>query len=76
MITSISIFPSGNFLSLSWDRTTTIYDKISDYIISVSIKDENTFAISLYDKIIKIYKKIEDKYIIFFNWKKLRRNCK
>ncbi len=74
LITSIAIFPSGNFLSVSWDRTikiwdlnynllSTIYDDITDYIVNVCIKDENTFIISLYDKSIKVFKKNEDNYI-------------
>lgn len=76
IISSLSVFPSGNIISVSWDKTikiwdlnfnllSTINDNITDYIVYVSIKDENTFAISLYDRTVKIFKKNKNnKYIL------------
>ncbi len=69
-IYSLSIFPSGNIISVSADKSIKIYDnnfKIiqnivnahDDDIFDVSIKDENNFATCSKDKNIKIWIKNE-----------------
>ncbi len=69
MINLISSFPSGNIISISNDRTITIYDinlnviqiidnAHEDLINYINIKDENNFVICSYDCIKTFYKKI------------------
>ena len=77
-VSCVSIFPSGNFISVSCDKTIKIWDKINytllqcieeahnDYINYTSIKDENSFATCSRDQNIKIWEKSEkeNKYMI------------
>ena len=68
-INDLISFPSGNIISVSFDKSIKIYDNkfniiqnISnahdDYIIDVSIKDENNFITCSSDKNIKIWIKM------------------
>ena len=68
-INNLITFPSGNIISVSFDKTINIYNnkfniiqKISnahdDYITDVSIKDENNFVTCSSDKNIKIWIKM------------------
>ena len=81
-IYSLSIFPSGNFISTSRDKSIKIWDQNynniqtiinahDDYINYVEIKDEKSFITCSDDKSIKIWKKIEDK----FELKQTIKNC-
>ena len=74
-ITSMANFPSGNFISLSWDQSIKIYDKsfnilqiISNahehIIYYVSIKDENNFVTCSLDESIKTWIKKTDNFIL------------
>ena len=77
-VSCVSIFPSGNLVSVSCDKTIKIWDKIyynllqcieeahSDYINYVSIKDDNNFATCSRDQSIKIWERNEkeNKYIL------------
>ena len=74
-VTSISFFPSGNFISVSCDKTIKIWDSNynllqnieeahDDYINYVSIKDENNFATCARDNNIKLWIKKENTFII------------
>ena len=65
-ITSVSIFPSGNIISTSNDKSIIIYDILFNilqniqnahdhYINYVEIKDENNFITCSYDKSIKTW---------------------
>ena len=74
-ITSIQTFPSGNFVSVSYDRAIIIYDifyniiqKIDDaheqWIYSVSIKDDNNFITCSTDESIKIWTKEDNMFIL------------
>ena len=74
-ITSISTFISGNFISVSNDKTINIYNinlniiqKIknahNDYINYVDIKDENNFVTCSYDKNIKTWIKKGNEFIL------------
>ena len=64
----ISIFPSGNLISVSSDKSIKIFDidfnfkqiinnAHRDYILYVDIKNENNFVTCSYDKSIKIWEK-------------------
>ena len=72
-INSISTFPSGNIISVSYDMTIKIYDNNLNIIqiinnahnkgiLNINIKDENNFVISSIDKNIKTWIKKEKKY--------------
>ena len=74
-ITSISIFPSGNFVSVSCDKTIKIWDikynliqnineAHDDYINFVSIKDENNFGTCSRDNNIKLWIKKDNLFIL------------
>ena len=74
-VTSISFFPSGNFISVSCDKTIKIWDSNynllqnieeahDDYINYVSIKDENNFGTCARDNNIKLWIKKENTFII------------
>ncbi len=75
IISSVSIFPSGNIISVSIDKSIKIYDNKynilqhiknahTDSITYVEIKDENNFITCSDDKYIKTWIKIENKYKI------------
>jgi WD40 repeat protein len=77
-INSISKFPSGNIISVSYDKEIKIFDKNisliqniknghNDDIIYVDIKDENNFITCSGDKSIKIWIKKENKFQIYHN---------
>ena len=81
-ISCISIFPSGNFVSVSCDKSIKIWDveynllqsieeAHSDYINYVDIKDKNNFATCSRDKSIKLWNKNENdkKFILKYNIK-------
>ena len=74
-INSISIFPSGNIISVSEDKSIKIFDihynilqnienAHNESIIYVDIKDENNFITCSYDKSIKTWKKFKNEYKI------------
>ena len=74
-VTSISFFPSGNFISVSCDKTIKIWDSNynllqnieeahDDYINYVSIKDVNNFGTCARDNTIKLWRKKENSFII------------
>ena len=72
----ISIFPSGNLISVSNDKSIKIYDIYfnvlqiikkahNDYIFYLDIKDENNFITCSFDKNIKIWiKELKEKQFI------------
>ncbi len=74
-ISSISIFPSGNIISVSFDKSIIIYHTINlnviqnipnahdRYIIYIGVKDENNFIIISYDRCVKLWVKMENQYI-------------
>ena len=73
-VTSVSVFPLGNIVSVSKDQSIIIYDinfKISqkienahyDGISYVDIKDDNNFITCSFDKSIKLWKKNKDQFI-------------
>ena len=75
MIRSISIFPLGNIISVSKDKSIIIYDinlnilqniqkAHNDFINYVEIKDENNFITCSLDQNIKLWIKNENKFII------------
>ena len=79
-IKCISIFPSGNIISVSSDKSIIIYDNNlkgvqtikdahNDIINFVDVKDENNFITCSMDKSIKLWIKKENEFIInkFFN---------
>ena len=77
-INSISKFPSGNIISVSYDKEIKIFDKNisliqniknghNDDIIYVDIKDENNFITCSGDKSIKTWIKKENKFQIYHN---------
>ena len=72
-IFKVSVFPSGNFVSVSSDKSIKIWNKNNeniqniknahnDSIYYVSIKDENNFATCSFDNSIKIWNKKTDKF--------------
>ena len=74
-INKISIFPSGNLISVSNDKSIKIYNNKfnllqhipnahDDWINYVDIKDENNFVTCSYDKNIKTWIKKEKKFTI------------
>ncbi len=79
-VDSMNIFPSGNIISVSDDKSIIIYDNNfnilqrienahDDDIQYVDIKDENNFVTCSYDKSIKTWIKKENKFIININIK-------
>jgi len=74
-INSVSIFPSGNIISVSNDKSIIIYDinlnilqniqnAHNDYINYVEVIDENNFITCSEDKSIKLWIKNNNEYII------------
>jgi len=74
-IISISHFPSGKIISVSKDKSIKIFDVNFNFLENienahegiinyVEVKDENTFLTCSYDKNIKIWKKVENKFKI------------
>lgn len=74
-VSCVSIFPSGNFVSVSCDKSIKIWDTNfnllqsieeahNDYINYVSIKDANNFATCSRDKSIKLWIKNENLFIL------------
>ena len=74
-IWSMSVFPSGNIISVAEDKSIIIFDKNyniiqniqnahSDAIYFVNIKDENNFVTCSRDKNIIIWEKINNNFII------------
>ena len=74
-VNSISIFPSGNIISVSGDKSIIIYDihfNILEQIKNthdkgicyIEVKDENNFITCLIDKSIKLWIKKENKWIL------------
>ena len=72
-ITSISNFPNGNFISLSWDKSIAIFNKFfkviqhiknahDSWVRSVAIEDDNFFITSSLDKSIKTWIKTENEF--------------
>ncbi len=72
-IFKVSVFPSGNFVSVSSDKSIKIWNKEkeniqtiknahNDTIYYVSIKDENNFATCSFDNSIKIWLKKNNKF--------------
>ena len=70
-ITSISNFPNGNFISLSWDKSIKIFDKLyrtiqhiknahNDWVRSVAIENDNFFITCSLDCSIKSWIKNEN----------------
>jgi len=77
-INSISLFPSGNIISVSYDKSIKIYDNnfniiqhiqnIYKYgIIYVDVKDENNFITCSSDNSIKTWIKINNQFILNYN---------
>jgi len=74
-INCVSVFPSGNIISVTWNGSIIIYNlnfniiqtiKTNDNdILYISIKDENNFITCSRDKYIKIWKKISNKFELF-----------
>ena len=73
-IYSVSIFPSGNIISTSYDKSIIIYDihfnilqnfsnAHDDAIHYIEIKDENNFITISNDKSIKLWIKNNNKYL-------------
>ena len=71
----ITSFPSGNIISVSYDKTIKIYDihfniiqliskSHNDYILYIDIKDDNNFISCSWDKSIKIWIKNKEKLFI------------
>ena len=71
---SISIFPSGNIISVSYDKSIKIYDSkfnnlqeipnaLDNFINYVYVKDENNFVTCSWDNNIKTWIKIIKKKI-------------
>ena len=74
-ISNLDIFPSGNFISASFDRKIKIWDKDlnliqsinnahDDGIFHLNIKDEDNFISASLDCYIKIWVKKENKYAL------------
>jgi len=74
-ITSISNFPNGNFISLSWDKSIKIFDKLyrtiqhiknahNAWVRSVAIENNNFFITCSLDRTIKSWVKIDNKFKI------------
>ena len=78
-ISTISIFPCGNLISVTYEQSIKIYDKNNfniiqyiedkynddkDYILDISIKDDNNFVTCSTDGSIRIWKKNINKYEI------------
>ena len=72
-ITSILNFPSGNFISLSWDKSIKIFDKSfrtiqhirkahDGWVRSVAIENDNFFITCSLDKSIKSWIKIKNEF--------------
>ena len=73
IINSISLFPSGNIISVSYDKSMKIFDrnfkilqiiKNGSWINYVDVKDENNFVVCLGDKRIITYVKKENTFQI------------
>jgi WD40 repeat protein len=76
IISSISLFPIGNLVSVSTDKSIKIWDKNlnfiqliknahDDYIYYVNVKDDNFFITCSRDLSIRIWKKKENKFSLF-----------
>ena len=74
-ISSVSVFPSGNIISVSFDKSIIIYDinmnviqiisnAHNDGILYVNIFDENNFVTCSYDQSIKTWIKKDNKFEI------------
>ena len=74
-ITSISNFQNGNFISLSWDKSIKIFDKLyrtiqhiknahNAWVRSVAIENNNFFITCSLDRTIKSWLKIDNKFKI------------
>ena len=72
-ISSVSVFPSGNIISVSFDKSIIIYDinmnviqiisnAHNDGILYVNIFDENNFVTCSYDQSIKTWIKKDNKF--------------
>ena len=71
----ITSFPSGNIISVSYDKSIKIYDihfniiqliskSHNDYVLYIDIKDDNNFISCSWDKSIKIWIKNKEKLFI------------
>ena len=89
-VESVKIFPSGNIISVSYDRSINIFDgnnynilqnitnAHNQNIIYLAIKDENNFATCSYDRCISIWTKNKNNFIkdkSIFNAHKAKINC-
>ena len=83
--TCVSIFPSGNIISVFYDKTIKIYDNDfnilqciqeghDDKIIFVDIKDDNYFATCSLDKSIKTWIKKENEFELSNHIKNAHKN--
>ena len=85
VVVCVSIFPSGNIVSVSYDKTIKIYDNDfnilqciqeghDDKIIFVDIKDDNYFEACSLDKSIKTWIKKENEFELYNHIKNAHKN--